>query len=516
MTVHQRGPSPSDNGSRSPTPETDPVSVNAARARGGVGKSIVSANLALYLATIGRRVVLVDASSTGGNVHTCIGAQPPPWVGRDGATDALCPTPFEGLQLMHWHSADSHPAHDPFASGLRRLRDLAVDYAIVDMGTGLSRAFVGAYLDADLALFVLAPDPTSVENTYRFMRAAFCCQLLGGSLEPEQRDPLLRCAGVAEGLTAPQDIVQQLGSAACAALDAVHSTARTFKPRFVVNQTRLRSDLSLGPAIMSVARRRLGVQADYLGHIDYDDVMWSCVRKRKPVLLEVPGAKCSKKIEKLARRLLVVDAGKEPSRTEWHAPEHSHHELLELSRGATDEEIRRAFKRGREIYAHDALCCYGALDHGEIEQLRARLDEALDVLLDPTRRKPYELSVFPDEAEPARLIDEEASPEQPVEPMPELTPETQFSGPLLRKVREARRVSLRDISERTKVGMGYLKAIELEDFGALPALVYTSGFVTEFARFLRLDPVQVSRTYVRRYRQFLEDRQATMVQERGR
>jgi Mrp family chromosome partitioning ATPase len=42
-------------------------------AKGGVGKSLLSANLAIYLATIGRKVVVVDADPTGANVHTFLG-----------------------------------------------------------------------------------------------------------------------------------------------------------------------------------------------------------------------------------------------------------------------------------------------------------------------------------------------------------------------------------------------------------------------------------------------------------
>jgi cytoskeletal protein RodZ len=37
--------------------------------------------------------------------------------------------------------------------------------------------------------------------------------------------------------------------------------------------------------------------------------------------------------------------------------------------------------------------------------------------------------------------------------------------------------------------------------------VYASGFVGEYAKCLKLDPQQVSRTYVRRYKRFLEDKQ---------
>ena len=71
--------------------------------------------------------------------------------------------------------------------------------------------------------------------------------------------------------------------------------------------------------------------------------------------------------------------------------------------------------------------------------------------------------------------------------MPEITPRTEFSGPLLRQIREAVGVELREIAERSKIGMAYLQALEGEVFAKLPASVYVRGFLAEYARALGLD-----------------------------
>src|SRR5262245_55161469 len=46
-------------------------------ARGGAGRTVIASNLALYLATIGRKVVAVDADPSGANLHTCLGMRRP-------------------------------------------------------------------------------------------------------------------------------------------------------------------------------------------------------------------------------------------------------------------------------------------------------------------------------------------------------------------------------------------------------------------------------------------------------
>ena len=69
------------------------------------------------------------------------------------------------------------------------------------------------------------------------------------------------------------------------------------------------------------------------------------------------------------------------------------------------------------------------------------------------------------------------------------------------KVREAMGVELADIARETKISVSHIAAIEAEAFDGLPALVYTRGFVQQLAKFLKLDPTQVTKTYLRRLRE---------------
>ncbi|HEY5961315.1 MAG TPA: helix-turn-helix transcriptional regulator, partial [Polyangiaceae bacterium] len=61
-------------------------------------------------------------------------------------------------------------------------------------------------------------------------------------------------------------------------------------------------------------------------------------------------------------------------------------------------------------------------------------------------------------------------------------------------------IEIEEIANRTKISVAYLKAIEGDDFAALPALVYTRGFLQQVAKLLGLDSAQVTRTYLRRLR----------------
>jgi flagellar biosynthesis protein FlhG len=322
----------------------------------------------------------------------------------------------------------------------------------------------------------------------------------------ERQQSALHAAFTKAGQTpAPSDIAALVHREWPELGHTLHGCMSSLEFPFIVNQARLRADLELGDQITVAVRRRYGIALKYLGYVEHDDAVRACSRKRRPLLLESPGSRASRNIEKIARRLFSSQEGRR-DRSPWReVPPSSHHDVLEVERGGTDEEIRRAYKRMCAVFDPENLVTFGLFDEEGLEVARARIDEAYDVLLDPARRRPYEISVFPEAPETKAKTQEEEVPTGELPPAPSITPDTEFGGALLRAVRESQGTSLDQISERTKVGTNYLRCIEEEEFEKLPASVYVRGFVTEFAKCLRLDPEQVSQSYLRRYRARMED-----------
>ena len=69
-------------------------------------------------------------------------------------------------------------------------------------------------------------------------------------------------------------------------------------------------------------------------------------------------------------------------------------------------------------------------------------------------------------------------------------------GLWLRREREAREVTLEEISDVTKISKTYLNALEEERFDVLPAPVFAKGFLREYARYVGLDPDEVVNSYL--------------------
>lgn len=170
------------------------------------------------------------------------------------------------------------------------------------------------------------------------------------------------------------------------------------------------------------------------------------------------------------------------------------YDVLGLEPGASREQIERAYRFSLEMYGEDALATYSLLEPAEIEAERARIQEAYAVLGDPGRRREYDdgRGFAPPEASVVPFPTP-GSAEAGVAELPEV-----LSGADLRRLRESRGVSLRQIANVTKIGLRFLEYIEEDRFALLPAAVYLRGFLKEYARTVGLDPEGVARAYMSR------------------
>ena len=488
--------------------------------KGGVGKSLVAANVGIFLSTLGKRVVLVDASFGAPNLHVFAGVPRPVRALSEGLADggslveAAVATHVPGVKLIAGVFDPPNMAEpDPLA--VRRLgeqlRTLPADWVVVDLGTGLTSPTLELFLEADISLLVSVPDPTSIELMHRFVKAAFLKSLERRGLgHLAQLRP--HAGHVFEG-GAPSALELWLAAVEREApeLDELRDAILAFSPHLVINAARSKSDMELGRAVASVMRRRLGCPIRYLGHLEYDEAVWASTRRRRPLLIEHPETRVAKCFERVARGLLAV----RPLVETDVLPSDSYYDLLEVPPTASFEDIRRANRRIRDIYGAESIAISGLYDAPSLEAVHRRLDLAYTTLMDAAKRKDYDMELFPDgvpmpvppaaptepviQARAATKVDDPATLTiRP--PMPELSPHTEYSGMLLRQIREAVGVELREIAERSKIGMAYLHALEGEVFAKLPAAVYVRGFLVEYARALGLDAERVKQTYLARFR----------------
>ena len=286
--------------------------------KGGIGKTLVSANLGIALAQAGMRVLLVDADLGGANLHTCLG------VGQPNATlsdfvrsnkvqieDIILPTGVPQLSLIAGAQDVLDAANLKYAQKQKLQRSLMaqqVDYLLLDLGAGTSFNTLDFFLMADHGVLVVLPEPTAVENAYRFVKAAFFRRLQQVEAQYGIEELVESALSTREGaLRTPHDFIAQVRQQDPAAAGRLERDLQSFRIRLVVNQARTDADMKVGTAVVSAWKKFFGLEMDDLGAIRYDDEAWRAVRKRRPILLERPESPAAQALQRIAGRILSID-----------------------------------------------------------------------------------------------------------------------------------------------------------------------------------------------------------------
>jgi flagellar biosynthesis protein FlhG len=286
--------------------------------KGGIGKTLVSANLAIALAQAGMRVLLVDADLGGANLHTCLGVGQPSVTLSDFVRsnkvqiqDIIIPTGVPQLSLIAGAQDVLDAANLKYAQKQKLLRTLMVqpvDYLLLDLGAGTSFNTLDFFLVADHGVLVVLPEPTAVENAYRFVKAAFFRKLQQVESQYGIEELVESALTTREGaLRTPHDFITQVRQHDPAAGARLERDLQSFRIRLVVNQARTDADMNVGTAVVAAWKKFFGLEMDDLGAIRYDDEAWRAVRKRRPILLERPESPASQGLQRIAGRILTLD-----------------------------------------------------------------------------------------------------------------------------------------------------------------------------------------------------------------
>lgn len=502
-----------------PTPDGRPVpspprTLAVCGVKGGVGASMVATNLGIFLAQIGKRVVLADLGRADSGLHAWLGIRRPERALCDVASggvgslrEAVVETPITGLRLIGGASGLAGNASPLEAIGagelLRQLGELGADYVLMDLPAGIGRAAVELMCGADAAVAVTVATPDAVEATYRLFCAAYLFQAGGLASGSRAREIAPRLAARPGRPPTPREARREIAEAAPELEGGLARLSASFRPLLVVNQTRIKADEALGEAMVSASVRWLGVSPRLLGDIGWDDNVWLSLRRGLPLLVEFPRSRACRDLEGIVRRLLNADA-RAPAAIPLATPDQNLYELLEVYPGASEEEVRRARKRIREWFGADGLAGTGACDPAELEDYSRRIEDAHATLLDRSKRREYDRRAFPDgfPSAPDRTSGRRDSIAGTVTATRDSLPDVELAddqivdGDFLGRTRKALGVELVDICNRAKISVAYLEAIEQERFEDLPEAVFTRGFVMEFARFLKIDPQRAARDFM--------------------
>lgn len=285
--------------------------------KGGVGKSLVSANVAIALALMGHKVVAVDLDLGGANLHTCLGLPIPQTTLSDYVSkkvtnfeDLLVSTPIANLKIISGAQDELGMAnlkHMHKNQIIRKLHELDADYILFDLGAGTAFNTIDFFITADKGILVVLPEPTSIENTYRFIKSVFYRRLkmVEGVSDIEHLiNESMNAKLTAGGNISPSDLVRKISEINPDVGLKIKNEMAHFRPNLIINQVRSQADIDIGYSIQSICRKYFGIEMTFPGYLDYDQSVWQSVRKRKPLLIEFPNSKLVNNFDRIVNRLI--------------------------------------------------------------------------------------------------------------------------------------------------------------------------------------------------------------------
>ena len=280
--------------------------------KGGTGKSLLAASLGIHLARGGRRVVLVDADLGAPNLHTSLGMDPPDRSLGDfihrrvpSLVDAAVDTGLPRLSLISGarNALDAESIkHFQKTRLLREMLHLPAEIVVLDLGAGTSLNVLDIFCLADRGIMVILPEPTSVENCYRFLTAAYMRRLqrTARALGYEAIVDLVLELRERSRLGRPLEVLEEIRRVDACAGRALADFMEPFLPHLVINQARDHEDVRLGDSMRTVSERFIRIPVDYAGAIPYEPAMVQTVKSRRPFMVEYPRSRAAERIRDVA------------------------------------------------------------------------------------------------------------------------------------------------------------------------------------------------------------------------
>ena len=291
--------------------------IPVASGKGGVGKSLLSANLAIALGQAGKKVLLADLDLGASNLHLVIGQNSPKTGmgtylnGQSRFEDIIQPTEYENVSFI---AGDSEL---PGISSLRisQKNDLIrnftsqdADYLILDLGAGTHLTILDMFLTSPQGIVVTAPTVTATLNAYLFLknivfRMMYNTFRKGSAAYNYLEDLKKKDPTTLQRLYIPR-LIDQIAEVDPQNAALFRARMAEFHPRMVMNMIDDPKDADRAQRIRHSCQEFLGLNLEHLGVIYRDALQDKALASRLPVVVYKPQSLIAQAISRIAEKII--------------------------------------------------------------------------------------------------------------------------------------------------------------------------------------------------------------------
>ncbi len=296
-------------------------------AKGGIGKSLLVANLGVLLSQLGKKTVVVDLDLGSANLHLYMGIWSLPrriddFLGKTVSTinDIMIPTKY-GPWLIGGGMSKLGAANIHFSCKLKLLRALKTieaDYVILDLGGDTTYNNLDFYLAANQGVVLTTCEPASYMDAYGFIKLALQRQLtrLFGAESTcrrerdRQLEQLIRAffmSGGSSGGGHLSELLERIESQHPDKERFVKGVVDGFCPSIIVSMARTQEQTDeLVARLNGVSRRILSIDLNCLGHLPFDERVQQSANDLVPYVFKTPKGSFAKALRRIALKMEMV------------------------------------------------------------------------------------------------------------------------------------------------------------------------------------------------------------------
>ena len=287
--------------------------------KGGIGKSVISTNLAVGIALSGQKVVLMDGDFGASNLHALLGISHPLYGFQDLFTNDKAPdsllieTGISNLKFIS--SAGDNPGSANIDSErvkkiISFIKKIDADTVILDLGPGTSFNVLDFFNISSTGIIMSSPETTSVMKTFSFIRSALFRRLSKKLKNLSALQKLVDYSKLSKNdletytLATLRENIKKVDETQIKKLDEI---VNEFKPAIIINRVRNKKDLLAGNNLVNLAKKYLEVELNYIGYVVESDGVRESTEEMVPFLIKNPQSKPSGNLQQIIGALTNTD-----------------------------------------------------------------------------------------------------------------------------------------------------------------------------------------------------------------